>query len=521
MAYIKPEEETEQQGANQTLGQTQNEVETPQTVSGASVSTSTPTQTATAAPSTSGSMSTTPSPTARSGIYTNLQDYISQNENAAQNMAGEATKEIDTQASQIGEQVKQQKSDFMSKVAENRAKLQQAGQTAQQQIQQAGQQEFDPASIQQTQQLATGQYQMEDPTFDISQQQQGADDISRLSDISQTQQGRRELLTKAFRSPEQSYTQGQRSLDELIVSGDAGARQQIAQAPQQAASQLTQQIADARERALAEQAGLTTERETLQSQIASDIDKAQLSLKQQLESRTNQKQELIDQIGSGAITPEIASMLGLKTFGEELRELSDKNYQDAIARVGQEQLDRYGNTADTYYQKALDPFKNVIDPNSIMLYGVNPQDFLESPSISAMATQEDLARARALQSLENSTAGIAELGITDQGLVGSMTNKLEGTERLQSEIAAARDKLGQELSGEYFSYGSQNPLNFLSQLAAYREDQNTKANTDYWNKRLDTYGNIFDSTLNLPTNAKDGGMKKDPRKEALKRLLRE
>lgn len=384
MAYIKPEEETEQESANQSLGQTQNDLETPQTVSGASTSTSTPTQTATPQPASSGSVSTTPSPTARSGIYTNLQDYIGQNQPAAQNIAGKATEKIEGQASQIGQQVQAQKSDFMNKVAENRTRLQQAQQQAQQQIQQAGQQEFDPSSIQQTQQLAQGTYQMEAPTFDVSEQQKKAQDVARMTDMGQTQQGRRELLTQAFRSPDQRYTQGQRSLDELVLAGDPNARKQIAEAPKVAADALTQQIAGAREQALSSIAGLGTEQEQIQSQIAQDIDAAQASLAAELQSRA--------------------------AFGENINQYSQGNIS----------------------QELLDALK--LDQGR--LYGINPEDYLRAGSVSQMATAEDLARARALQSLEASESGLSEAGIADASVVG--TQDAFGIDALQDAVAKRR-----------------------------------------------------------------------------------
>lgn len=209
--------------------------------------------------------------------------------------------------------------------------------------------------------------------------------------------------------------------------------------------------------------------------------------------------------------------LGLKTFGEELRELSDKYYQDAIGRVGQAQLDRYGKTADTYYQKLLKSFEGTgLTPESVMLYGVNPQDFLGTPSTSAVATQEDLARAKALQSLEGSIAGVGEAGIEDLGVVGSMVDSLTGTERLRSEIAAARDALAQEFRNQEFaSYLTDDPIKFLSNLAPYVTGELTGR---AWEAPVEKYKNLFQSRLN-PIAVKDGGTKRNPRIEALKKLI--
>lgn len=391
MAYIKPEEEIEQQGVNQTMGQTQNEIETPQTVSGASVSTSTPTPTAASTSTNTNSVSTTPSPTARSGIYTNLQDYMQQNQPAAQNIAGKATEKIEGQAQQIGQQVQQQQSDFMNKVAENRAKLQQAQQTAQQQIQQAGQQEFDPADIQRTQQLAQGNFQLDTPEFDVQEYQKQAEDIARMTDMGQTQQGRRELLTQAFRTPEQRYNIGQRSLDELILAGDPTARQRIAEAPKAASEALTQQITGAREQALADIAGLGTEREQIQSQVAQDIDAAQAAMRQELENRAAFG-KYIDQFSQGQVTQELLDALELE-----------------------------GNR----------------------LYGVDPLTYLRGASSSQLATAEDLARARTLQALEGSQAGLAEAGIADASVVGNQD--AFGMQALRDAVARGRSEYETEL----------------------------------------------------------------------------
>ena len=135
MAYVKEEEETDQTGVEEFAPQA------PAPMGGA------PAPVEGAAP--------TPAPQApaASGTATNLQEYMKQNIPAAQQMAGQVTRQTETQAQQIGQQVQEQQSEFMKKVAENRARLQQAGAQAQQQIEQAGQQEFLPQDLSTTQQL--------------------------------------------------------------------------------------------------------------------------------------------------------------------------------------------------------------------------------------------------------------------------------------------------------------------------------------------------------------------------------
>lgn len=541
MAYIKKEEESEQEGINQSMGQTGNDMETPQLVSGSSLSTNT--QPTTAA---STGMSTTPSnepsPQASSGLYTNLQDYMEQNKPAAQGIATGVVDKTETQAQQIGKQVESQKSDFMNKVAENRARLQQAGTQAQQMIDQAGQQEFDPNAFQQTQQLATGQYQMEAPEFDIQEYQKQAESLARPAEMGQTQQGRRELLTQVFRGPEQNYTSGQRSLDELVLAGDAEARRRVAEEPLAKVQGIQQNITGAREQALSEIAGLGTERETLQSQIADRINQEQAAMRQQLEERAAFGQN-VDQFTQGNITPELLEALNLEGG---------------------------------------------------RLYGIDPETYLRGASSSQLATTEDLARARALQDLEMSQAGLAEAGIADASVVGAQDafgiqalrdavsrgrgefqskydaeterrNKLENLDTYVRDLVASgeydsssesapylyseaglanqiEDYLsGVGLSGYNSSDLGRQYANYFSDAASNltgpydsRQDQlrNLEANTGYVQplktkvddiiKNLQSqYGNVLTPSGigQMGFVAADGGTKKNPRKEALRKLL--
>lgn len=78
---------------------------------------------------------------ASSGMYSNLNKYVQANQPAAQQMSQAAQQKFGQQAQNIGQSVQQQQQDFMSQVAANRARIQQAQQFGQQTLQKAGTQQ--------------------------------------------------------------------------------------------------------------------------------------------------------------------------------------------------------------------------------------------------------------------------------------------------------------------------------------------------------------------------------------------
>lgn len=78
---------------------------------------------------------------ASSGMYSNLNKYVQANQPAAQQMSQAVQQKFGQQAQNVGQSVQQQQQDFMSQVASNRARIQQAQQFGQQTLQKAGTQQ--------------------------------------------------------------------------------------------------------------------------------------------------------------------------------------------------------------------------------------------------------------------------------------------------------------------------------------------------------------------------------------------
>lgn len=363
MSYIKKEEETGQVGINQQLGQPQGQMTEIPEVSGQSAAppTSAPTQPQSAQPQ----QESRPSQRASSGSFTNLQSYVEQNRPAAQNIARQVTRGVENRASQIGQQLAKQQGDFLSRVAENRARLAQAGDLASQQIQQAGQAP-QGADVSQTQQLIRGQFNAPVAQLDTQGLQQQARDLASNTQSAQTQQGRQQLLRDTFGG--QDYTRGQGALDELILAGSREAREQIAQAPRQATEALQAQIGDARQQALSSLAGYDTQREQLTQRLAGEVDTAQQALQDAIQGNVT---GVTDALSGGEISlPQRA----------------------ALEQAGIVLPERYGQ---------------------LQTYGVDVLGAL-GDATSSLASPEQLARAQALAELEGTTQDI----INNPDLIG-------------------------------------------------------------------------------------------------------
>lgn len=109
--------------------------------------------------------------------------------------------------------------------------------------------------------LATGQEAFNDvQQMNLAKQQVAARRLQQQAGAAGTEQGRRDLLKQAFGRGGRQYTRGQQGLDELIVSGSAEAREQLAQQTQQAAEAAKAgirqaQIGEATDIAALQQAG--------------------------------------------------------------------------------------------------------------------------------------------------------------------------------------------------------------------------------------------------------------------------
>jgi len=232
---------------------------------------------------------------ASSGMFTNIQKYVSKNKPQAQKMAGAVTENVGSQASEIAQQAEKKQADMNASLQANQQAMDAQKKEAEQMVgnimgtnqpapvQQPAQQnygqpignigEVDPGykapniqekvvtgtvdggqpSIEQTpeqieasqarfQELMGGATGLTDVgNINLAEQSQKARALQQMAGQAGTEMGRRGLLQDTFRK-QGEYTQGMGGLDQLITSGDAQARQQLTQGVQDQANQLQENI---------------------------------------------------------------------------------------------------------------------------------------------------------------------------------------------------------------------------------------------------------------------------------------
>lgn len=396
MAYIPSEDEDQQSGMNvltpagQSQSQIQQEQQNLQPQGSAAPATSQPTAGQSNAASSGGK---------GSGTFTNLQKYMDANKPATQNIAKEVTKSSERQASQIGKQIQDQKSQFQQQVDANRARMQSAQNFANQQIQQAGQQPVDQSAVTRFQNILNQPNQFNQASADYSGIQNQVQNLQNLSDRSNRQDARMQLLRGAFGGDR--YTMGQQALDDFLVASSPTAREQVAQAPVSAFQNLQSQLQDARQSGEVSRAALSRDEAAMKDALRSGVDTAQDVLRSDLEARRNA----------------IATSLG---SGPQLR--------DAIAsgNVSQELLDTLG-----------------LDDNR--LYGVDVNEYLTAaPTLEGIATQADLDRATALAQLEGTNQDI----LLDPSQVGTYEQaEADQLQRLRDAVAQRKGEYESESAG--------------------------------------------------------------------------
>lgn len=417
MAYIPSEDENNQSSMNvlSQEEQKQNELdqEKKNLQSGGSSFTPTPTsQPGANITPTSGQSQAKSAGGQGSGTFTNLNKYREANKPAAQKIAGAVQKGTEQQASQIGQQIQQQKSDFQRQVDANRARMQSAEQFAQQQIQQAGTQpETDQSAISRFQNIVRQPNQFTQATANFAPAQREISQLGNLAGDVNRENVRMDLLRRTFGGKDQ-YTSGQRALDDLLVSGNEQARETIAQAPKTALENLQSQLADARRFTTGERAMLTREGQQLAENVAGQVDTAQQALRDDLTTRM----EDYDSSLAGRL------LSGLET----------------------------GNVDPAVLQEL-----GVTDNR---LYGVDPSQFLQAaPTMESIATPEDLARAEALARLEGTTQDI----ILDPTQVGQFTGEQ------QAELQSLRDAIAEQRGAYESEVGNLGDL--ISELSGVQD----------------------------------------------------
>lgn len=280
-----------------------------------------------------------------SGMFTDLRKYVKANQSQAGNLAGAVSKDFGQETKKIQQEVAQKQKSFQERVAEQRARQDQAQTFAQQQLQQAGTQGLTPEEqdIQKFQKLMSGEQSFSNVgQLAIAPQQVEAQKLARQAALSERATGASDLLRQTFADKGQ-YTRGQQALDSLILGGDQGARNQLVQDIQGQAQQLTGGLRDARTSALAQageltrsgqdfrkglQESLTSERERVLSDIDAEIERQRESMLRRqdefikgLEEGTITREQLenfldMNQLQSQAQAMEAARKKGLTTLGE-------------------------------------------------------------------------------------------------------------------------------------------------------------------------------------------------------------
>lgn len=321
----------------------------------------------------------TPNPRARSGSFSNLQQFIKANRPQAGRLAQAVGKDVQRRSQQIGQQLTQSQQDFQRRIAENRARQQSAQQFAQQQLQEAGTGEVPTQEeAQRFQSLLRGQVAFDQPgQLNIAAQQIAARRLQEQAQNVGTTQGRGNLIQQAL-----GGTRGQRTLDELILQASPEATQQLIQQTRGSAEQLGQQVQQVGTEAARNVDELVRQQRAFQQGLQEQVTGQREGLKSELQQRLESAdQSLINRLREGIATGRLT--------------------QDELTALGIE-----GNR----------------------LYNVNAQELLATPeaTLSNIARQEDLARAQALSNL----SGLEQDIILDPTQVGQY--QVQEEERLNA-----------------------------------------------------------------------------------------
>jgi len=199
--------------------------------------------------------STAPKQKASSGMFKNIQKYVEKNQPQAQKIAGAATEDFGKQANAIREATEKKEAQQAQSLQANTQAMSKQKDWAQGQVDQAMGTTQAPAPVEgataptaednakKYQELMAGKIggvnQVQD--LNLAQQQMKADALKRLAQGTETEQGRRNLLQETFQDRGQ-YNRGMSGLDQLIVSGDQGARESIIGGTQDRAKALQDKI---------------------------------------------------------------------------------------------------------------------------------------------------------------------------------------------------------------------------------------------------------------------------------------
>ena len=414
---------------------------------------------------------------ASSGMFTNIQKYVQKNKPQAQKMSQAVTQNVGSQASEIAQQAEKKQQQMEQSLQANQAAMDKQKEEAAGIVGNVMGADYDPTTGQFTaqpaqqpalpdqpattaqgeavtpdqgqpvptaeEQQARFQELMQGPTgisqvgnLNLGQQQQRARALQQLAGTAGTEMGRRGLLQDTFRKGGDEYTSGMGGLDQLIVSGDEQARQQIVQGTQAQADQLNQQL---------------------------------------------------QTIGSEANKAKMAQDLAMKNFGGDIASLGEDAQAQIMEQVNAqvaEQQATLTSQIDAMKQAALQQFESAQGLKSA-------QDFYKSMQ-SQFAPRWSKAGNREWQdymSIQQMLDPNFDMGkaLRDRG-IGGWTTDEEG-----NRIEMGADQFGNITLGTRGQQVLQNTFNQLMQNAAdygldpqkYQQQLNTLAQA---NTRQDVYG---------------------------------
>lgn len=227
------------------LGQPQAQSETPQQNTSQEAASSAPAQIG----ADQGAQTTNNrSPKASSGMFKNIQKYVEKNRPQAQNMAGAVTQDFSKQAANIRQVAEQKQAQQQQTLQANQQALTENRNWADQQVQNimGGQEQIAAPSQEEQdrfQALSQGNIagvgNVQD--LNLTKQQMRVDELQRLAQGANQEEGRRELLGQTF-SKQGDYTRGMSGLDQLITSGDQAAREALITGTQGTSEQIGQDV---------------------------------------------------------------------------------------------------------------------------------------------------------------------------------------------------------------------------------------------------------------------------------------
>ena len=462
MAYAVKRKEDEQQPGMSAFGQ-QVPPSTapgtpiqPQSISGSQTSaiSGTPQQQTQQLPAPSG-QSNQP---ARSGLATNVQKYISGNKEAAGKMAEAGVKQFAGQTGQVSQAIQSQKEQFQNALEQNKARMSAAGEFAKQTVEKAGSatpELVQAQDIERFQNITGGKERFDQAALNLSPEFQKSSQISNLAKDIERADIRRELLRQTAGG--RGYTAGKGALDELIMSGSQGAQERLKQGVQGQSQALADQL----------------RRERVAGNIASgEIAGAGTKLVEDINAARTAKEQ-----GLG-------TELSERLSGAELERQATLDLLKEQAQAGQfsateEQLKQLGLTPGSY------------------LYGVNLADYLkggEAYTTENIASQQDLARARALAQLGGKTQTL----LADESVVGNRPEMFSPTNQMVGDIGAAKAAADAQIAqmeaenaaeARNFGWGHFAGLGGTEGITRLAKLRSQGRNINVWGGETDEFGN--------------------------------